>query len=212
MHINELGLFLSKTELSALLAFTGRSAELIQLYGVQFRADGARVTARATNGAVAAEAEGECDGAVGEWFVHRDFLSMARKLLDANTLLRLSFESMSLRDAVIVDEENNVRSTLSWPEDAVLTQLSIPNIEKLMERPGQKKAFHCVSLSAEYLGELKLISRAAGVERIDCYPPSHDEAPATYACNGANTNWRALIMPMRTDQAADFLDEDGGDI
>lgn len=202
MKITEEGLFLSKAELSALLAFAGRSAELTQLYGVQFRADGARVTARATNGAIAAEADGESEGMEGEWFVHRDFLHAARKLLDNKTLLRLSFESLSLRDAVIVDEDDNVRSTLSWPEDAVITQLSLPNIEKLLDqKPGKRQAFHRVSLSAEYLSELRLISRAAGTERIDCYPPVHDEAPAIYACNGALTNWRALIAPMKTDEA-----------
>lgn len=199
MKITELGLFLSKAELNALLAFAGRSPELMQLYGVQFRSDGARVTARATNGAIAAEADGECEGVEGEWFVHRDFLQAARKLLDSKTFLRLSFEALSLRDAVIVDEEDNVRSTLSWPEDAVLTQLSLPNVEKLMDqRPTKRQAFRRISLSAEYLSELKLISRAAGVERIDCYPPVHDEAPAIYACNGEATNWRALIAPMKT--------------
>jgi hypothetical protein len=199
MKINEDGLFLSKAELNALLAFAGRSPELMQLYGVQFRSDGARVTARATNGAIAAEAEGECEGMTGEWFVHRDFLQAARKLLDKDTYLRLSFEALSLRDAVIVDEEGNARSTLSWPEDAVLTQLSLPNVEKLMnDRPSKRQVFKRISLSAEYLGELKLISRAAGVERIDCYPPVHDEAPAIYACNGESTNWRALIAPMKT--------------
>lgn len=210
MKINEEGLLISKPELQALLAFAGTSPELLALYGVQFKSDGARLTARATNGAVAAEADGECDcGATGEWFVHRDFLMTAKKLLDAKTFLRLSFETMSLRDAAIVDDEDNIRSTLTWSQDAIITQLELPNIQKLMDAKATKaQAITVIHLSAEYLGDLKLVSRAAGTERIKCCPPSHVGGPAVYTCDGGETTWRALIMPMRADEAEIAESED----
>jgi hypothetical protein len=202
MKINEDGLLLSKPELVALLAFASDDAGHLHLYGVQFKANGAHVSARSSNGHVAAEVVGECDGVTGEWFVHRDFLLEGKKLLSNETALRLSFSAASLRDAVIVDDDGNVRSTLQWPEEAALSQLTLPDINSVLDGGTAPRKLTSISLNADYLGLLKLISRAAGNDRIDCFPPKDKDGAAVFACNGADTNWRAVIMPLRAKEDA----------
>lgn len=204
MEYTSQGVELTKPELVALLAFASDDPKAPQFYGVHFMATEEKIKARAADGFIALDAVGGNDtGEENEWFVHRDFLKGAVKILDNSSTLVLEFSGASLTDAVVRNEDGVNTSTFSWPEDAANSQSSFANEKdwgKLLTPPNGK-GVKCVTLNADYLGLMSKVSKAAGVTGIDCYPPTSRHDKVMFRCEGFDTTWIALVMPMRSDES-----------
>ena len=193
------GIELTKAEVAALLAFTADEPQRSDLYGVKFRVSESHVHARASNGHIAIDVVGmNDDGSEHEWFVHRDFLRGAAKMADAKGAIYLMFSGASLNDARMVNEDGLEIATFSWPTDAANAQASFPDdaLEKLLEPPSGK-ATKSSTLDADYLGLMKTVAKAAGVSGVTCYPPPKSDQRIMFRCEGVDTTWVALVMPMR---------------
>ncbi|MDX1527034.1 MAG: hypothetical protein R3337_00315 [Gammaproteobacteria bacterium] len=202
MKLTDEGLVINKNALEALLAFASADPKRPNLYGVHFIASDTHVKARATNGHIALDAVGENESArPNEWFVHREFLKGAQKVLDNKSTLTLQFSGASLRDAVVHNEDGVEMASFSWPNDAANFQTSFPEPgvwDDLLKPPGGKKTSR-VRLNADYLGLMGKVSKAAGVHGIDCYPPPAKDERVVFRCEGQDTTWIAVVMPMNSE-------------
>lgn len=203
MKFTDEGLFLSKAEIDALLAFASDNPESPTLYGVHFRVTRHEVRARASNGYIALDGLGQNESErLSEWFVHRDFLRRAYKVLDNSHRLRLEFKGASLYHSTIVDADGNELSSFSWPTDAANGQQSFIDQaawDKLLKPPRGERQVSCIRLNADYLSLMKKIASAAENDGIDCYPPADAEEKSLFRCKGEDTLWLAAIAPMRVD-------------
>lgn len=197
MHCNELGIALTSAELGALLEFASREPTDRDKYGVQFQVKSDRCWARATNGRIDLEADGSADGkhADGEWFIHRDLLVNGRKLVTGKQVLRLEFSGSSLHNVRV--EENNIEiSTLTWPSDAAVAQVSFP-WEKITLPPSNRDVAKCTAVGAAYLGLIEDVAKGAGVEFVDIYPPKdHGGVLIFKVADKGETEWLGLIRPV----------------
>lgn len=199
MKQTEKGLRITKPEIAALLAFACDDPARSNLYGVQLMVTDSHVRARATNGHIAIDAVGQNEtGDANEWFVHRDFLKGAMKVLDGKSTLILQFRGASLHDAAVENEDGVEMSMFSWPHDAANSQMSFPDsaaFEELLEAP-KGKPVKCVTLNADYLSLMGKVSKAAGVAGISCYQPPKALERVVFRCEGTDTAWIAVVMPM----------------
>lgn len=202
-HTDE-GLELTKSEIAALLAFACDAPERPNLYGVHFLLSEQHIRARATNGHVALDAVGTNEtGTENEWFVHRDFLKGATKVLENNCTITLQFSGASLRDAAVHDQDGVERATFSWPQDAANAQTTFPDQsewDRLLTPPSGKRSVKFVKLNAEYLGMMAKVAKAAGMSWIDCYPPPKQDDLAVFRVEGVDTTWIAVVAPMKGDE------------
>lgn len=200
------GIQLSKNEITALLAFSSDEPEQIRYYGVHFVATEEHVKARASNGAIAIDALGPNEsGSENEWFVHRDFLRGALKVLDKKCTLTLKFSGASLHEAAVHNEDGIEVSTFSWPHDAANSQTSFADADEFdkLLKPPKGKGVKCVTLNADYLGLMTKVANAAEVYGIDCYPPTGKDGHFMFRCEGADTTWIAMVAPMKSEEETD---------
>lgn len=211
MNSNDKGVALSGPELRALLEFASKEETDRNKYGVQITIEGTRVWARATNGDVALELDGESDGkhADGEWFVHRHFLVQGRKLITGKQVLRLAFSGASLNSAIV--EENSVEiCTIEVPSDAAVSQASFPAVDKVVKLPARARTVaHCSALAGAHAGLIELIEAAVGVEVSDFYPPKDaDSLWVVVAGDGGQTVAKASLTPRKSAAATREEGED----
>lgn len=201
MKHTEAGLLINKNEIAALLAFASESPENLKCYGIHFKLTDEKIRARATNGHIALDAVGENEtGVANEWFVHRDFLKGANRVLENTHQLRLEFSGASLFNASIIDDDGNERSTFSWPHDAANSQTSFVDQDvwdKLLKPPRGERSVRFITLNGEYLAMLSKVCKAAGTSGVDCYPPPKAEDMSVFRVEGLDTTWIAVVAPMR---------------
>ena len=206
------GIRLKKPEAVALLAYAAKPKDKDRphLAVVHFLIEGDRCWAYATNGHRAIECDGESDGKHhgGEWLVDRKFLDDAAKVVSGNNTLLLCFSGASLTHASVRDEMDAEVKNFGWPGDAASSQRSFPEVRKIIKIPEHKKRAKCVTLSSEYMADLKKVALAANRTGIDLYPPEKPDAPLYFRVQAdVSTTWTGVIMPIRSD-AAEADDED----
>jgi len=189
----------NRSELKALLAFSS-TEDSSELYGVQFIVDDDQCYAYASDGQKSVEAIGALFGEPqrGEWFVDKEFLKAAIKLLSGKRQLRLPFAGASLTEARIEDDGIEVQS-LSWPKDAASAQASLQDFKKHLSVPVSKNAAHCVTMGAPAMAVMGLLGKAAGTESVDCYMPKKRHEPAIFRLgDDLETTWTACILPWQS--------------
>jgi hypothetical protein len=205
MMLTENGLRLSKSELTALLAFA-HTDSASPFYGVHFKAtmpDGKGdevVKARATDGNVAVDAFGHSGlGRDQEWFVSRAFLTGVSKLADSTHNVLLKFSGASLHDAAVEDAGGLEVATFSWPgSGAANAQMSFADTEewdKRLKLPTRTRGVKSLSLQAASLKLLAKLAAAAGVPGVECYPPPQDDDRLLVRAEGDDTTWVAVVDP-----------------
>lgn len=208
MMLTKEGLRLSKSELSALLAFS--STEPSSAYfGVHFKATMPKdstdqlVKARATDGNVAVDAFGHSNlDRDQEWFVSRAFLKGLAKLADSTHNVLLKFSAASLHEAAVEDVGGHEVATFSWPgSGAANPQVTFADSEewdKRLKIPSRSRGLKSLEMK---IGSLKLLAKlgaAAGIDGVECYPPPQDDERLLVRAEGEDTTWVAVIDPAPT--------------
>lgn len=205
MMLTDLGLRLSKSELTALLAFAATDSASAY-YGVHFKASPLHgtqdplVKARATDGNVAVDAFGHSSLDEGqEWFVSRAFLTGLSKLADSTHNVLLKFRGASLHDAAVEDAGGHEVATFSWPgSGAASAQISFADTEEWDKRlriPTRPRGVKSLALQTSSLKLLARIGSGAGTNLVECYPPSQDDERLVVRAEGEDTTWVAVIDP-----------------
>lgn len=217
MKCTENGIGLSKAELAALLAFAhpvdeeGKSSHMAVVY---FRISEDHCWAYATDGHRCVEADGESDTkhADGEWYVRREFLDAAAKLLDARGLLRLGFSGASLTEARVENEFGDEVAVFQWPRDASPRQTSFPNVRGMFHLPSHSTACRATTLNTGFLADLKKVAKAAGRSGIDVFHPADPKGATYFRCSGDPTTvWTAVVLPMGESATVEQGEEGPGD-
>jgi hypothetical protein len=166
-----------------LLKFASREDADRDKYGVKFIVEGDRCWARAA-AHNSIELDGESDKQLpdGEWFVRRDFLEQAVKLVvGVKAMLRLAFSGASLNHAIV--EENGIETgSFDVPTDAAVADVSFPWTKLQIPRRGREIA-HCSALPGAYAALLQDVESALDVEYSDLYPPVDPEHPWVFVTN-----------------------------
>lgn len=197
MHSTNDGILVTQPELRALLAFSSREQTDRDKYGVQFAATTRACFARSSNGRICVQAHGEAGDLTGEWFVHKDFLSAAYKLMTAKRAVLLEFSGASLHHASIRENDQEIER-LEWQgEGAAIAQAAFPKVQKHIKLPKKSRTpAHCVAVCAEYLPVLDTIAKAAGVDFVDLYPPADPQSQLVFQAGGdESTSWTGAIWP-----------------
>jgi len=213
MMLGENGLRISKSELDALLAFAATDSAS-SYYGVHFKAtvpEGTAdelIKARATDGKVAVDAFGHSSvGKDQEWFVSRAFLTGVAKLTDATHNVRLEFKGASLHDAAVEDAGGHEVARFSWPgvgaAVAQITFVDSTEWDKRLKLPTRARGVKSLEMKCASLRLLARLGAAAGVDAVECYPPSQDFERLVVRAEGTDTTWVAVIDPAAvTDEVA----------
>lgn len=216
MQANAEGLTLNKAELRALLAIASKEETDRDRYGVMFKVENEKCFARASNGRMCVEAHGDALNEVqqenGEWFVHREFLIAAKKLLTGKRVARLEFRGASLHDAAVLENGKEIER-LQWEKDAAIAQVEFPNVEKEVKLPPKSRSIAiCYAVGAEYLSQLQKIADAADVEFVDTYPPKDADAAVVFRAGAESaTIWTGCILPVSSQAVHDAENGDGED-
>lgn len=201
MRCDEKGLALDKLELTALLKFCHEDPQS-SLNFVQFKIDDDYCEAYATNGSASVRATGVSvsDERVGEWFVHRDFISLcARSLESADQVVILAFSGGSIHEATIWEDDQEV-SHVGWPHDAAIAQHTIkfPNIGDSIPKGKPGEGCGLFAIPCGYLAYLEKVEKAADCFGAEVYVPNDPEKPVKFRIGAhKETVWTAAICPMR---------------
>ncbi len=206
------GIQIFKAELRALLAFA-ESDKAGSLAVVHLQIEGDRVYAYATDSRRAVRAEGDVeDPAIpdGHWTIYRDFLDKTHKVLGANEYALLEMAGASLRRVAIVDEETLMEtSSFECATDAADLQASFPInvLETRIKLPTTLRPVGCVTVPASQLSALSYLSKAAS-DTLDFYSGASRQDGVTFQCEGPDTVWTGIIMPMRDPATSETDDID----
>jgi hypothetical protein len=207
------GVGFTAAEIRALLRFASKEDSEKNKRGVKVVVAGDRVWARATNGTNSLELTGASDGKLkdGEWFVSRDFLEFAVKMVvGVKALVRLCFKGASLHRAF--KEENNKESgAIEVPDDAAIADISFPwEKAALRTPPKDREIAPCSALPGEYSALLAIVEDALDVEYTDLHPPADTETPWIFViANKGPTSARGTLKAAKSAASAGGDDGDG---
>lgn len=217
MKIDETGIYLHKTELRVLLAFAETKKDS-HLAVVHFESDTDRIHARATDGHRAIQATGLTEGesAHGEWAVSKPYLEDCFKLLTPDDLLVLKVSGGSLHTSAIFDAETlQERTSVESAHDVAQVQTTFPieTMNMAITLPTNSRRPRCVSVSAKYLSDLKLIGPVAR-EGVDLYFGKESKDGVWFASASLDTTWLGRIMGMKEEESEtdDGQDNRQGDL
>lgn len=213
MKADERGLWISKAEIAALLAFTG-PAEEPPLHAVRLTVKKRSIWCYASDGrrAIEVNAASDTDAVEGEWIVTPPFLDSLKKILGTDHLavIELTPTGITRADIVSVDDETgNVEdiASVTWPENAASTQVTIDALREVIKIPRTERSVKCITLPGSQLAALAVVVKATGREAIDVYPPKLVTEPVVFRAEGAATTWLGVIMPCRDEDDADETGE-----
>jgi hypothetical protein len=216
MNCTEQGVGFNSKEIRTLLKFASREDADRDKYGVKIVVKGDRVWARATDGHNSLELDGESDEQLdtGEWFVHREYLEQAVKLVvGVKAVLRLSFSGASLNHAIV--EDNGVETgSFDVPHDAAVADTTFPWAKDLVSVPSRRRTIaHCSALPGTYASLLEEVEAAVGVEYSDLYPPEDPEHPWVFVVNDSGqTQARGTLRSAKSVASTKGTgDEDGSE-
>lgn len=202
------GLSLSRKELTALLAFAGQEEADKNKWGVQFRTEGDKCFARATNGYAGFELEGINDGLHdGLWMVARKFLVDGQKELESKQVLRLEFKGASLHEGTVLENDAELGRWQS-AKDVAITQISFPWDDDFRLPTTSRKIAHCCAVSTPYLKLIIFAAKAVGVELAHFYSPKEKDGELIFTVGDENsTSGMGFIKPLPV-AAAESEDDD----
>lgn len=212
MNFAELeGVFASKAELAALLAFTG-SADSEALAGIGISIDGGAIVAQSSNGSAALYGHGAAlskDGTpyVGshEWQIDKETVAAACKLAGPadEVLLRVDAKGRMVRAIVKNIESGHVVSTLEIGQ-RVAAQLAIPDMIATVPCVAPTDGTETIVIVAPSLLKLiPIVAKAAGSDLARIVMPKRADLPVYFEFDTASelatqgdARWVAALLPV----------------
>lgn len=208
MRATKTGIEVNKSELNALLAFTGDD---MKFSTVHFRVNGsAKLVASATDGKRAVEVTAPSEGAErGEWAFDRTFIESVRRVLDdGETIAVLEVHQKGANKAVIKGiESGDKRTEIKCPSDSVSTQITMEDIHSVLGGTTQASG-SWFAINAFYLSDIQAVAKAAEKCPVSLFPGPGPRDPVVFEARAAGGAWRGVVMPVPVIGPGDELEKE----
>jgi len=210
------GLVLNRDEIAALLAFAAKDENDDRSW-VSVNVGDGRALVYATDGDRAVEADGMAKGDVAlEWYLGRALLERAHRNVERAQVARFAPPGKS-QELIRIEDTGRVLCTIKDGQGNVCTQLRFPDMDGRMTPPRTKKHREVgrgivtpriqvmnapkdarVVLTEKDSAIVRVVCRAAGVDRVEVCPPAQPWELATVRASSDDvdsTIWTAKFRP-----------------